>query len=197
MKIVHVPFCFYPDPSGGTEVYVKSLASRQQQYGANVVIAAPGNETSSYEYFGLPVRRFAISNEVTDLRVLYGEGDVKTAQAFAEILDEERPDIVCPIAQRGQAPRNQSHLYLPHANRFMPERHTPSLGRRGVRRQAGRPRLRSLHAALSRIEQNRQRYFGEFAQIHLRPCGFGRLIRRGLDRFTDDRPYLSEACRIP
>jgi glycosyltransferase involved in cell wall biosynthesis len=94
MKIVHVPFCFYPDPSGGTEVYVKSLASRQQQYGANVVIAAPGNETSSYEYFGLPVRRFAISNEVTDLRVLYGEGDVKTAQAFAEILDEERPDIV-------------------------------------------------------------------------------------------------------
>jgi glycosyltransferase involved in cell wall biosynthesis len=94
MKVIHVPFCFYPDPSGGTEVYVKSLASRQQQYGANVVIAAPGKETSSYEHSGLPVRRFAISNEETDVRVLYGEGDLKTAQAFAEILDEERPDIV-------------------------------------------------------------------------------------------------------
>lgn len=94
MKVIHVPFCFYPDPSGGTEVYVKSLASRQQQYGANVVIAAPGKETSSYEYLGLPVRRFAISNEVTDMRVLYGEGDVKTSRGFAEILDEERPDIV-------------------------------------------------------------------------------------------------------
>jgi glycosyltransferase involved in cell wall biosynthesis len=94
MKVIHIPFCFYPDPSGGTEVYVKSLALRQQQYGANVVIAAPGKETSSYEYFGLPVRRFAISNEVTDLGALYGEGDVKTAGAFSEILDEERPDVV-------------------------------------------------------------------------------------------------------
>ncbi|HEY8461902.1 MAG TPA: glycosyltransferase, partial [Blastocatellia bacterium] len=94
MKVIHVPFCFYPDPSGGTEVYVKSLASRQQRYGANVVIAAPGAETSSYEYFGLSVRRFAISNETTDIRDLYGEGDAKTSQEFAKILDEERPDVV-------------------------------------------------------------------------------------------------------
>ena len=26
MKIIHLPFCFHPDPMGGTEIYVEALA---------------------------------------------------------------------------------------------------------------------------------------------------------------------------
>src|SRR5262249_60873075 len=94
MKIIHTPFCYYPDPVGGTEVYVKSLASCQQRRGVSVVIAAPGKETSSYQHSGLTVSRFATLNDAGDIRDLYGEGCAKTSQEFAKILDEERPDIV-------------------------------------------------------------------------------------------------------
>ena len=94
MKVVHVPFCFHPDPIGGTEVYVESLAHQLQQLGVSVMVAAPGSQSSFYEHNGLAIRRFAVSDEVADLRDLYGEGDARAAQEFAKILDEERPDIV-------------------------------------------------------------------------------------------------------
>ncbi len=94
MKVIHIPFCYFPDPIGGTEVYVKSLALCQQRQGANVVIAAPGKETSSYEHAGLIVRRFAAPDDECDIRDLYGEGRIKASQEFAKILDEEQPDVV-------------------------------------------------------------------------------------------------------
>lgn len=94
MKVIHTPFCYHPDPIGGTEVYVKSLALCQRQHGVNVVIAAPGEETASYEHDGLTVRRFAAPNDAGAIRELYGEGRIKSSQEFARILDEERPDIV-------------------------------------------------------------------------------------------------------
>ncbi len=94
MKVIHVPFCFYPDPVGGTEVYVDALARRQQRQGNEVVIAAPGERDDAYSYDGLSVRRFAVSERVTGLRELYGEGDPLAARAFGRILDAERPDLV-------------------------------------------------------------------------------------------------------
>ncbi len=94
MKVIHIPFCFYPDPVGGTEVYVKSLALSQRELGLSVVIAAPGKETSSYEHAGLVVRRFAALDDARDIRDLYGEGRLNASQEFARILDEERPDVV-------------------------------------------------------------------------------------------------------
>jgi glycosyltransferase involved in cell wall biosynthesis len=94
MKVIHIPFCFYPDPVGGTEVYVESLAQRLRQRGVKIVITAPGERTEQYKHNGLAVRRFAISSELNDIRDLYGEGDRTAAQEFARILDEERPDIV-------------------------------------------------------------------------------------------------------
>ncbi len=48
----------------------------------------------NYEHEGLRVRRFAVKEEVGDLRELYDEGDVEAAYHFAKILDEEQPDIV-------------------------------------------------------------------------------------------------------
>jgi glycosyltransferase involved in cell wall biosynthesis len=94
MKVAHVPFCFHPDPVGGTEVYVESLARAQRQHGVSALVAAPGQQSDHYEHDGLPVRRFGVQPAVRDLQELYGHGDAQAASAFGRILDEERPDVV-------------------------------------------------------------------------------------------------------
>lgn len=94
MKLLHVPYCFYPDPVGGTEVYVAGLAREQRRQGMQAIVAAPCEADSTYSHDGLLVRRFAVSPNVKDLRDLYGDGDPHAAAAFARILDEERPDVV-------------------------------------------------------------------------------------------------------
>lgn len=94
MKLIHVPFCFRPEPLGGTEIYVDALAREQQQRGLQVVVAAPANQTTSYVDNGLEVRRFATAQHVSDLRDMYGSGDETASRAFCEILESERPDVV-------------------------------------------------------------------------------------------------------
>ena len=94
MKIIHVPFCFAPDPMGGTEIYVAGLARDIQEMGFESLIAAPGAATDSYTFDGLRVRRFQVSPGEVDLRQLYGEGDPHAAVEFDKILEEEKPDLV-------------------------------------------------------------------------------------------------------
>jgi len=79
---------------GGTEVYVAALAHILQERGMEVVIAAPGEASREYVHEGIRIRRFAVRQQVTDLRELYGEGDELAANEFAKILEEEQPDIV-------------------------------------------------------------------------------------------------------
>jgi glycosyltransferase involved in cell wall biosynthesis len=93
LKILHLPFCFHPDPVGGTEVYVQNLACAQKLRGAAAVIAAPGTSDQQYQAAGLEVHRFSIGNRLS-LRELYGEGDPKAAQGFLRILETTRPDVV-------------------------------------------------------------------------------------------------------
>ena len=95
MKLIQVPFCFYPDAVGGTEIYVASLARLlRDEHGCDVLIAAPGDRSEDYTHQDLRVRRFAVSNEIGDVSELYGEGDELAAREFAKILDEEEPDLV-------------------------------------------------------------------------------------------------------
>lgn len=94
MKLLHVPYCFYPDPVGGTEIYVQGLAREQRRLGIEAIVAAPGEADAKYTHDGLMVRRFAVSPTVKDPRDLYGNGEPQAAAAFTRILDEERPDVV-------------------------------------------------------------------------------------------------------
>lgn len=94
MKIVHVPFCFYPDPVGGTEIYVQALAGEQQKQECEVLIAAPGERDESYRHDGIRVRRFGVAGRVSNLRDMYGDGDISAAASFARTLDEEKPDLI-------------------------------------------------------------------------------------------------------
>ena len=59
MKVVHVPFSYFPDPVGGTEIFVQSLAKQLGKSGVESVVAAPGQADSTYFHSGLKVRRFA------------------------------------------------------------------------------------------------------------------------------------------
>lgn len=96
MKVIEIPFCFYPDPVGGTEIYVESLSRHLQHHGIEVVVSAPARDRLQGRYFrdGLKVRRFPQSEKAVDLVELYGEGDREAASAFGQILHEERPDVV-------------------------------------------------------------------------------------------------------
>jgi glycosyltransferase involved in cell wall biosynthesis len=94
MKVIHIPFCFYPDSVGGTEVYVAGLAREQQRGGHTAVVCAPAPHDSNYVYEGVAVRRFAVDRDVVDVADLYGPGDARAALGFRKILDEEKPDVV-------------------------------------------------------------------------------------------------------
>jgi glycosyltransferase involved in cell wall biosynthesis len=94
VKILHVPFTFHPDPVGGTEVYVEGLARAQQAQGFDAIVAAPGDRKQTYDCSGLKVWRFPVGSPIQDIRELYGDGDQMAAQEFAEILKNERPNVV-------------------------------------------------------------------------------------------------------
>ena len=68
MKIIQVPFCFYPDPVGETEMYVEALAQNVKKLGVESVICAPAEKTDTYSHNGLRVRCFALSPDIPDLR---------------------------------------------------------------------------------------------------------------------------------
>jgi len=93
MKILHVPYCYYPDPVGGTEIYVSALAGAQRDRGFDAAIAAPGAANEEYRHEGIRVFRFAGQSGMT-LRELYGEGDRESAANFTTILNRYRPDIL-------------------------------------------------------------------------------------------------------
>lgn len=93
MKLLHLPFTYYPDPIGGTETYVQSLVRALSQHGHHSVIAAPGQQDASYVYESVPVYRYVPSN-VDDPSGVYNQGDPLSAAKVAHILDVEQPDIM-------------------------------------------------------------------------------------------------------
>lgn len=94
MKVLHLPFTYYPDPVGGTETYVAALIECLRKQGVDGIVAAPAAEPATYSVQGTSVSRLAISGERLTLRALYGEGDARVAEQFARLLDREQPDLV-------------------------------------------------------------------------------------------------------
>lgn len=94
MKIIHLPFCFHPDPMGGTEIYVEALARELTKQGITNIIAAPAATNQSYTYNQISVRRFAISPQVKHLKEIYGQGDELGAIEFSKVIDAEQPDLI-------------------------------------------------------------------------------------------------------
>jgi glycosyltransferase involved in cell wall biosynthesis len=94
LKILQVPFCFFPDRVGGTEIYVQALCRDLITQGVDCIVASPGEKSEALEWNRIPVRRFSISNQIQDVSDLYGDGDDLAAQEFEKILIDEKPDLV-------------------------------------------------------------------------------------------------------
>ena len=95
MRVVHVPFGYYPDPVGGTEVYVAELVEALKRRGIDSVVAAPslGVESRRYEYGGASVHRFVVG-PTRNVSELYGEGDPVSAAAIDRILADTKADVL-------------------------------------------------------------------------------------------------------
>jgi glycosyltransferase involved in cell wall biosynthesis len=95
VRVVHVPFGYYPDAVGGTEVYVAALARGLRARGVDSTIIAPSATLGDqrYEHEGTPVHRFALqpTHRVEDL---YGDGDVHAAESIASVLTEVGADVL-------------------------------------------------------------------------------------------------------
>jgi glycosyltransferase involved in cell wall biosynthesis len=91
--VLHVPYTFFPDPCGGTEVYVRGLARRLAARGYPSAVAAPAADTSEYMNDGLAVYRFA-TDQRRRLEIAYSVPDEIAAQNFRAVLRKTRPRVV-------------------------------------------------------------------------------------------------------
>ncbi|MFV9504990.1 MAG: glycosyltransferase [Oscillochloridaceae bacterium umkhey_bin13] len=95
LRVLHVPFCYYPDPVGGTEVYVEQLVASLSTCGIESLIAVPADQAARSTYCDIAVYRYPLQAGVHRLRELYGGlGDVQANAAFAALLDELKPDVL-------------------------------------------------------------------------------------------------------
>jgi glycosyltransferase involved in cell wall biosynthesis len=95
VRVVHVPFGYFPDAVGGTEIYVAQLARDLRLHGVSSVVAAPVHAPAPacYDHDGTPVYRFALSAP-EDVADLYGEGDERAARSIADIVAETDADVL-------------------------------------------------------------------------------------------------------
>jgi glycosyltransferase involved in cell wall biosynthesis len=88
-----VPFCYFPEAVGGTEVYVRDLTRVQRSRGDDVLILAPGDGPQTYVHEGVPVIRYTVSNRIDDVRDLYGTGKTEV-QEFMAAIGRFAPDVL-------------------------------------------------------------------------------------------------------
>ena len=95
MRVVHVPFGYFPDAVAGTEIYVAQLARDLRAHGVESIVAAAaaGSAAARYDHDGTSVYRFALpaAENVADL---YGEGDESAARSIADVLVEVDADVL-------------------------------------------------------------------------------------------------------
>src|SRR5437868_6462949 len=77
--VLHVPYTYFPDAPGGTEVYVRALAQQLAARGYPSAVAAPGAAPASYVDGGLSVYRFRCETR-RRLELAYGVPDEIAAE---------------------------------------------------------------------------------------------------------------------
>src|SRR5260370_16565491 len=83
--VLHVPYTYFPDASGGTEVYVAGLPAALRPYGVYSAIAAPGEVDTAYLHDDMPVFRFATEPGV-DPDPAYGALHPRAAPSFPPFI---------------------------------------------------------------------------------------------------------------
>ena len=93
VRVLHVPYTYFPDACGGTEIYVHSLARQLAGLGYACAVAAPGTEAAEYHHEAVPVFRFPVDANA-GIEQAYGVPDATAAAGFRSIVARFRPAIV-------------------------------------------------------------------------------------------------------
>lgn len=96
MRIVQAVGWYFPDRTGGTEVYVSALSRRLTAGGHHVDIVAPepgGREPRTYLHEGIRVHRFPIPMQLTREQA-QGRRDIPGSEWFVRWIASLRPDVV-------------------------------------------------------------------------------------------------------
>lgn len=93
MKVIHVPFTWFPSAVGGTEVYVRALIQELNQLGWTNEVTIPAVTSSHEIHEGVWVHRVQAPSNLSRA-VLYGEGEPTSAELFKQLLKDEKPDVV-------------------------------------------------------------------------------------------------------
>ena len=96
MKIVQAVGWYFPDRTGGTEIYVAGLARRLRARGHDVAVVAPepgALAPRSYVHEGTPVHRFPIPARLTRDQA-QGRKPIPGAEWFTRWIRDARPDVV-------------------------------------------------------------------------------------------------------
>jgi len=124
--VLHVPFTFFPDASGGTEVYVLALARDLAEHGYAAAVAAPGKVDAEYVIDGIPVYRFAIDPR-QDIEHAYGQPDEVAAASFAKLIARLRPCFVHLHARTAAVSERLAELAHEAGARVVFTYHTPTV----------------------------------------------------------------------
>ncbi|WP_026734390.1 glycosyltransferase [Fischerella sp. PCC 9605] len=94
MKLIHTTTWYFPDRSGGVEVYIDSLLHGLQAHGVESIVAAPrqGTEEDFYEYNGTLVYRYPVfpnPNKIQQHKQLPHGG----FETFANWLKNHKADV--------------------------------------------------------------------------------------------------------
>ena len=127
MKVLHLPFCYFPDAAGGTETYVAALVRELGALGVECAVAAPAAEDSVYEHEGVWVHRFAVNPGGVSLDDLSGAGDRHAATRFHTILDRLRPDVVNLHALTSAVSLRSARAAKAHGAALVFTYHTPTV----------------------------------------------------------------------
>lgn len=92
-RVLHIPFTWFPEPCGGTEIYVRGLIRELGSQGWENQVAVPAMVASAEVLDGLKVHRIQMAAALSQ-EMLYGAGEPLSAQGFAAVLAAEQPSVV-------------------------------------------------------------------------------------------------------
>lgn len=94
MKLIHTSSWYFPETSGGVEVYIDSLLQQLQTHGIEAVVAAPwyGIEEKTYQHNNIPVYRYPVFAHQTKIQV-HKQLPHGGFESFAKWLKHHQADI--------------------------------------------------------------------------------------------------------
>ncbi|HEV7330134.1 MAG TPA: glycosyltransferase [Flavisolibacter sp.] len=95
MKVLHCLRNFFPDPAGGTEVYVLALCQALRNKGIEVAVVKPAfsKQPSTYSYHGIRVVEY-FETSVPTPALKAGLVPPAGLDAFEEVIQNEGPDLI-------------------------------------------------------------------------------------------------------